>query len=97
MKRLLPALIVTLLSPLVLAQTSPSQTSPAQTPTPGAPSSSMREPSTDGTANYSNGSDDDKSQMKACITKQKQANPQLSQDEIRRQCEKFKPKGEGDR
>jgi hypothetical protein len=94
MKRLLLAFTIALLSPWAVAQTSPTGTDPTSSPPTREPSSSMKDPSTDGTANYSNGSDDDKAQMKACLAKQRQANPQLSQAEMKRKCAKLKPKGE---
>ncbi|MBV8877275.1 MAG: hypothetical protein JO158_06160 [Gammaproteobacteria bacterium] len=92
MKRLLLALTLALSCPWAVAQTTSSQPDPARSPSATEPDSSMRNPSTDGTANYSNGSDDDKQQMKACLAKQQQANPQLSPAEMKRNCARLKPK-----
>jgi hypothetical protein len=92
MKRLLLALTFALSCPWAVAQTAPSPIDPARSPSATEPNSSMRNPSTDGSANYSNGSDDDKQQMKACLAKQHQANPQLSAAEMKRNCERLKPK-----
>ena len=97
MKHLLLGSTLALLSSLALAQTAPSQPDPARTAPATEPGSSMRDSSTDGTANYSNGSDDDKWQMKSCLAKQRQANPQLSEAELKRNCSKLKPKAEDDR
>ncbi len=92
MKRVLLALTLASLTSWGFAQSPPNRTDPGRTPPATEPSSSMQDPSTDGTANYSNGSDDEKLQMKACLAKQHQANPQSSPDEMRRKCAKLKPK-----
>lgn len=97
MKRLLILSALICLSPLGIAQTSPQQSDPARNPPGTGPSSSMKDPSTSGTGNYSNGSDDDKWQMKTCLAKQQKANPQLSEAEMKRNCAKLKPKGEENR
>jgi hypothetical protein len=83
--------LLALTSVLAVAQTPPSSTSP---PSNKEPSSSMRDPSTTGTANYSEGSGDNKSQMKACLAKAKADHPQMSPADMKRMCEKLKPKGE---
>jgi hypothetical protein len=78
---------------IVLACTAQAQTTnPPDTPTHSqSPSSSMNNPSTTGTANYSNGSGDDKWQLKSCLAKQKAANPQLSKGQMKENCAKLKP------
>jgi hypothetical protein len=78
---------------LVLACTVQAQTSNPSNPPPQnqSPSSSMNNSSTTGTANYSNGSGDDKWQLKSCLAKQKAANPQLSKEQMKANCAKLKP------
>jgi hypothetical protein len=76
------------------AQTPPDSTPPqnSYSASPStSPSSSMRNPSTTGTANYSNGSGDDKWQMKSCLAKQKADNPNISKEDMKRNCAKLKP------
>jgi hypothetical protein len=80
--------VAALLACAVQAQT----TNPPNPPTPSqSPSSSMNNSSTTGTANYSNGSGDDKWQLKSCLAKQKAANPQLSKEQMKENCAKLKP------
>ncbi len=80
-------LVASLLSSVAAAQTSPAAPS-----SPGSqPSSSMQNPSTTGTANYSNGTGDSHWQMKSCLAKQKADNPNLSESEMKRNCEKQRP------
>jgi hypothetical protein len=88
------SLVLALASTIALAQSPPSSTSPPPS-SDREPSSSLRNPSTDGTANYSEGSGDDKLQMKSCLAKVKADNPQMSQEQIQRRCEKLKPKDGG--
>lgn len=93
MKAALP-FVVAFMSTLAMAQSPPPATTPPDQSTGREPNSSMHDPSTDGTANYSNGSGDDNRQMKACIAKVKAANPQMSQDDIQRRCAKLQPKAQ---
>jgi hypothetical protein len=93
MKSTLVSLTAALLvSALAQAQTSPNNSNPSSsTSNSNAPSSSMSNSSTTGTGNYSNGSGDDKWQMKTCLAQQKQANPQASKEEMKANCQKLKP------
>ena len=93
MKAALP-FVVAIMSTVAIAQSPPSTTLPPDPSSGQEPSSSMHNPSTDGTANYSNGSGDDNRQMKACIAKAKAANPQISQNDIQRKCAKLQPKAQ---
>lgn len=80
------------LASLMLVSVAAAQTSPSAPSSPGSqPSSSMQNPSTTGTANYSNGTGDSHWQMKSCLAKQKADNPNLTDAEMKRNCEKQKP------
>ena len=87
-------IVLAFMSTLAIAQSPPSTTAPPDQSPNREPSSSMHDPSTDGTANYSNGSGDDNRQMKACVAKANAANPQMSQDDIQRKCAKLQPKAQ---
>jgi len=77
---------------LIFISVASAQTSPTSPSSPGSqPSSSMQNPSTTGTANYSNGAADSHWQMKSCLAKQKADNPNLSSAEMKRNCEKQRP------
>lgn len=90
----LVALIAVLASTLALAQSPPSGTGPPAPSSDRDAGSSMQNPSTDGTAHYSEGSGDIKWQMKDCLAQVKAENPQMSRQEMKRTCAKLKPKGE---
>lgn len=92
MRHLLLALTVAFLAPCAVAQQAPTQANPTGSSPTHEPSSSMQEPSTDGTGNYSNGSGDDKWSLKTCLAKQRKENPQLSEADMKRTCAKLKPK-----
>jgi hypothetical protein len=90
--------VLALATALMIGSIASAQTPPTPTDAPSnaasptrSPSSSMNNSSTTGTANYSNGSGDDKWQMKSCLEKQKTDNPNITKAEMKRNCAKLKP------
>jgi hypothetical protein len=72
-------------SALAGAQTMSNQ---PQTSTPSNPSnnSGMESSRSSSTGNYTNGSSDNRWQMKDCLAKQKASNPQLTKDQMKQNC-----------
>src|SRR4029077_697839 len=88
MKRILFPAFALMLTALANAQTPPNNTDPPTSSPSAALQSSMQNPSTTGTGNYSNESGDDKWQMKDCIAQQKKTNPNLTAAQMKANCQK---------
>ena len=91
MRRIIFSSFALTLTVLANAQTPPTTTDPASSSPNAPPRSSMQNPSTTGTGNYSNESGDNKWQMKDCIAQQKKANPNLTAAQVKASCQKQRP------
>lgn len=90
MKKLLfPIALATLaVSALAGAQTQPNSQSPPSSSSSAPPSATQAPSATTGSSSYSSGTSDSKVQWKDCMAKQKASNPQLSEADMKRACDK---------
>jgi len=88
-KHLFPiALAALAVSAFAAAQTQPDSQVPPSSSSSSPPSSMPAPTATPGSSSYSKGTSDAKAQWKDCMAKQKASNPQVTDADIKRACDK---------